>query len=156
MYLIYISHLAKMRAFLLYGVKNATHRVCLVQRSVSDIVPTAAGLVQLWARMGRTLPRVRAGDRRRLSEAIHISRLLLIGNQILDFLTKELFNSLSEKKMEEQDYYSIDDYGTFRNFKSSNISTTQKLVSPLQVLLYDFPGTLLSCLMADPGKRLSQ
>lgn len=142
-----------MRAFLLYRFINATHSVCLVQRSAFDIVPMAAGLVQVWARMGWTLPRVWAGDRRGLSEAIHISCLLLIGNQILNFLTKELFNSLSGENM-EQDYYNI-----FRDFKSFNIiNTTQKskFVSPLQVLLYHSPMTQLSCLMADPSKRLSQ
>lgn len=103
----------------IYRFINTTHSVCLVQRSAFDIVPMAVGLVQVWARMAWTVPRVWAGDRRGLSEAIHISGLLLIGNQILNFLTKELFNSLREENMKQQDHYSI-----FRDFKTSNIINT--------------------------------
>lgn len=74
-----------------------THCVRLVPSPAFDIVPVAARLVRIWARMRRTLSRVWAGDRRVLPEALHIFSLPFVRYQILYFLTEELLNSLSDK-----------------------------------------------------------
>lgn len=74
-----------------------THCIRLARRPAFDVVPMAARPVRLWAWVRWTLSGVRAGDRRVLPEALHISSLPLVGYQILNFLTEELLNSLSDK-----------------------------------------------------------